>query len=75
MTARGIERFRNYGAVLQQHEQALRIKKIIRVFSLFAIILILVMLIVIVVRLEKRGSKNNPATATQNTITSTVTQS
>lgn len=63
MTARGAERFRNYGAVLQQHEQAVRLKKIIKVFTFFAIILILVMLIIIVVRLEKRSTKADSVTS------------
>jgi preprotein translocase subunit SecY len=57
LTARGSERFRNYGAVLQRHEQEVRLKKIMRVFTLFAVILILVMLIIIVVRIEKRTIK------------------
>ena len=59
MTARGTERFRNYGAVLERHEKEVRIKKILRVFTFFFIILIIVMLIVIVVRVERRaGTKD-----------------
>ncbi len=54
LTARGSERYRNYGAVLQRHEQEMRLKKILRVFTLFAVILILVMLIIILVRIEKK---------------------
>jgi cell division septal protein FtsQ len=59
LTARGTERFRNYGAVLKQHEQEVRMKRIIRVFSLFAVILILVMLIVIVVRFERKANRES----------------
>jgi hypothetical protein len=57
MTARGADRFRNFGAVVQRHEQEVRIKKIVRVFSLFALILVILMLILIVVRFEKRQSE------------------
>jgi cell division septal protein FtsQ len=57
LTARGAERFRNYGAVLQRHEEEKRMKKILRVFSFFLIILILLVLIVIVVRIERKVVK------------------
>lgn len=57
MTSHGAERYRNYGAVLQRHEQEKRLKKIVRVFGYFLIILILVMLIVIVTRVEKKAVK------------------
>jgi hypothetical protein len=62
MTSRGTERFRNYGAVLQRHEEEVRIKKIIRVFTLFAVILIITMLIIIIVRFENRIQKQKPTT-------------
>jgi hypothetical protein len=63
MTARGADRFRNFGAVMERHEQEMRIKKIIRVFTLFAVILILVMLIIIVMRVEKKqGQKKSSVT-------------
>ena len=55
LTARGSERFRNYGAVLQRHEKETRIRKIIRVFSFLFIILIVVMLIIILVNVESRA--------------------
>jgi hypothetical protein len=54
MGARGAERFRNYGEVLDRHEREQRIRKIIRVFTFIFIIMIVVMLIVIVVRVERR---------------------
>jgi hypothetical protein len=57
LTARGAERFRNYGAVLQRHEEEKRMKKVLRVFAMLFIILILVVLIVIVVRIERRVVK------------------
>ncbi len=57
LTARGTERFRNYGAVLERHEKEMKIKKIMRAFTLFMIILIVIMLIIIVVRVERRVIK------------------
>ena len=63
MTSHGSDRFRNYGAVLQRHEQEMRIKKIVRVFTLFAVILILVMLIIIIVRVENRTQKDPKPTS------------
>jgi hypothetical protein len=57
LTAHGADRFRNFGAVMERHEQEMRIKKIVRVFTLFAVILILIMVIIILVRVEKREGK------------------
>jgi len=54
LTARGTERFRNYGDVLKQHEQDKRMKKIVRVFIYFLAILVVIILIVMVQRWEKR---------------------
>ena len=54
-TARGSERFRNYGAVMQRHEKEMRIKKLVRVFSFLFIILIVVMLIIILVNIESKA--------------------
>ena len=59
MTSSGADRFRNYGDVLQRHEQEMRIKRIIRVFTLFAVILILVVLIVIVARFENEAAESS----------------
>lgn len=59
LTARGTDRYRNYGAVLERHEQEKKIKKIVRVFTLLFVILILIMLIVIVVRLEKKAVQSS----------------
>ena len=63
MTLHGTERFRNYGVVLQRHEQEKRLKKIIRAFSLFLIILVILVLIVIVVRVERKARHTNPTQA------------
>ncbi|HEY5825296.1 MAG TPA: hypothetical protein VIT44_13070 [Cyclobacteriaceae bacterium] len=62
MTARGADRFRNFNNVMQRHEEEMRIKKIVKVFTLFAVILILVMLIIIVTRFEKRQEEKKPVT-------------
>ena len=63
MTARGAERFRNYGAILERHEQEKRLKKIIRAFTMFLIILIMIMLIVIVVRVERKAKMKETTTS------------
>ena len=63
LTARGTDRFRNYGVVLERHEKEVRLKKALRVFALFFVILIFIMLIVIVVRLEKKATKQKSSTS------------
>ncbi len=60
MTSHGADRFRNYGAVLQQHEREMRMKKIMRAFTYFLIILIIFLLLVIVYRIEKRVAPVKP---------------
>ncbi|MEQ8359480.1 MAG: hypothetical protein RH860_08335 [Cytophagales bacterium] len=50
MTARGIDRYRNYNNVLKRHEDTQRIKKVMKVFALFAVTLIVIMLIVFLSR-------------------------
>ena len=57
ITGRGTERFRNYGAVLQRHEEEKRIKKIFKVVTYFLLILIITVLIVIFARVENRAKK------------------
>jgi len=57
MTARGIDRFRNYNSVLQRHEQTQRLKKIIKVFGYFVVLLIVIMLIIFFSRWEQRLKK------------------
>lgn len=69
LTARGADRYRNFGAVMQRHEQESRLRKIMRVFTFFAIILIIVMLIIIVSRWEERSlqqEKDNQQTSYSN---------
>lgn len=55
LTARGTERFRNYDAVLRQHEQEKRMKKIVRVFTFFVLIAGIIVLYVMVSRWEKKA--------------------
>ena len=55
MTGNGSERFRNYGAVLEQHSKEMRLKKIFRVFTFLLIILIIVVLIFIVNQIERKA--------------------
>jgi hypothetical protein len=62
-TARGPDRFRNYGAVLDRHEREMKIKKIVRVFTFLFIIMIIVMMIIIVVRVEQRAGKKQGISA------------
>ena len=60
LTARGTDRFKNYGAVLKQHEEGKRMKKIVKVFTFFLLILVVIILIVMVNRWEKKA--NNKGT-------------
>lgn len=53
-TARGPDRFRNYGAVLQRHEKEMKIRKVVRVFTYLFVIMIIIMLIVIVRQVERK---------------------
>ena len=53
-TARGPDRFRNYGAVLQRHEKEMKIRKIIRVFTFLFVIMIIVMWILIIRQVERK---------------------
>lgn len=62
-TARGPDRFRNYGAVLERHDKEMRIRKIVRVFTFLFIIMIIVMMIIIVVRVERRAEKKQSTSA------------
>lgn len=57
MTARGIDRFRNYNKVLERHEQTQRLKKVIRAFGFFLVILIVILLIIILSRWEEQYQK------------------
>jgi hypothetical protein len=57
LTAHGSDRFRNYGAVMEQHEKEMRIKKIMRVFTMFLVILILIALIFFITQVERKASE------------------
>lgn len=57
LTARGSERYKNYGSVLQQHEKEQRMKKIVKVFAFFLVIAIAVLLYMIVQRWEEKKMK------------------
>jgi hypothetical protein len=57
LTGKGSERFRNYGAVLRQHEREMRMKKIFRVFTMFLIILILIALIFFISQVEEKATE------------------
>ncbi len=59
LTARGTERFKNYGAVLKQHEQEKKMKKIVRVFTFFLLIVVVVVLILLLQRWEKGKGKKS----------------
>ncbi|MGE0588954.1 MAG: hypothetical protein AB7O48_10315 [Cyclobacteriaceae bacterium] len=59
ITARGIDRFRNYNSVLERYEQTQRLKKIMRVFGFFVVILIVIMMIIFLSRWEERSEKSN----------------
>ncbi len=59
LTARGTERFRNYDAVLKQHEQEKKMKKIVRVFTFFLLIVVVVVLILLLQRWEKGRDKKS----------------
>ncbi len=57
---RGSERFRNYGAILKQHDEEKKMKKITKVFTFFLLITILIILLVIVNRWEKKKIQEKP---------------
>lgn len=54
MTARGSERYRNYGAVLKQHGEARRMKMVTRIFTFVFLIIALIIIFIVVSRWEKR---------------------
>jgi uncharacterized membrane protein len=63
--SRGTDRYRNYGAVLKQHEEMKRMKVITRIFTFFLIIAALVIIFITISRWEKKNQdKTNPKTVT-----------
>ena len=67
--ARGADRYRNYGAVMERHEKEKKLKTVIRVFSMFLVALIVIMLIVILGRLEKKTRTAPRPTASEQAFT------
>jgi uncharacterized membrane protein len=63
LTARGSERFRNYNAVLKQHEEGKKIKMIVRLFTFFLIIAALVLIFVVVTRWESKKNTSHSNTS------------
>lgn len=53
VTGRSADRFRNFGAVVKRHEQAMRMKEFVRVITIFTIILIVIMIVVYFIRFGK----------------------
>lgn len=54
MSARGSERYRNYGSVLKQHGDGKKIKIIVRIFTFFFIIIALILVFIVVSRWEEK---------------------
>ncbi len=54
MSAGNIQRYRNYSALMQQHEQEVKLKRIFRVFLYFLIIAFLVVILFFVLRWEQK---------------------
>lgn len=65
LTARGTERFRNYGAVLKQHEEERKMKIIVKIFTFF---LIIVALIIIFITISRWENKQPNKTSKQNSL-------
>jgi hypothetical protein len=65
LTARGADRFRNYDAILKQHEQEKKMKKVVRVFIFFLLIVVVVILFRVVQKWEKNAGKKLPVISYQ----------
>ena len=63
LAARGSERFRNYGAILKQHEEERRMKIIVRIFTFVLIIAALVIIFITVSRWEEKQNKTDKKTS------------
>jgi len=57
ITARGSDRYRNYGSVLKQHEEDKRIKVIVKIFTYFLIVVVLILMYVAVSLWENKDQK------------------
>jgi hypothetical protein len=64
ITARGSDRFRNYGSVLKQHEEEKKVRIIIKIFTYFLIIAVLVLIFIVVTRWEQKRTPEKTAIAT-----------
>lgn len=63
LTARGSDRFRNYGAVLKQHGEEKRIKLVTRIFTFLFLIIALIIVLIVITRWEKRQNEIGPETS------------
>ena len=63
MSAGNLQRYRNYSALMQQHEQEVKLKRIFRVFLYFIIIALLLVMLFFVLRWEQKyqDQKNKKA--------------
>ncbi|MBK7650399.1 MAG: hypothetical protein IPJ20_06070 [Flammeovirgaceae bacterium] len=64
LTARGSDRFRNYGAVLKQHGEEKRIKLVTRIFTFLFLIIALIVVFIVISRWEKRHADPQSKTST-----------
>ncbi|MBK8290464.1 MAG: hypothetical protein IPK96_05400 [Flammeovirgaceae bacterium] len=60
LSARGSDRFRNYGAVLKQHGEEKRIKLITRIFTFLFLIIALIIVLIVIARWENKHSEPQP---------------
>ncbi len=63
ITARGSDRFRNYGSVLKQHEEEKKVRIIIKIFTYFLIIAVLVLIFIVITRWEQKQEPTPEKTA------------
>lgn len=60
LSARGSDRFRNYGAVLKQHGEEKRIKLITRIFTFLFLIIALIIVLIVIARWENKHNEPQP---------------
>jgi hypothetical protein len=72
ITARGSDRFRNYGSVLKQHEEEKRIKTIVKVFTYFLITMAMIIIFIVVTRWEQQQEKTSEKSIIENIVDSTT---
>jgi heme/copper-type cytochrome/quinol oxidase subunit 2 len=64
MSTDKIQRYRNYSALMKQHQRANRFKRTVRIalYSLVATVIVLILLLIVtffIMRLEKKNSNKN----------------